>query len=592
MDQKTKRFFSMLPKLSKSIKTKLVVLSLIILSVPLLTLGVFSYTNSSKSLENLGKTNVKNSVKLTIELIEEMQEQVELGIIPLQTAEEMVKQFILGEKNADGSRDMSNQVDLGEYGYLYIFDQDGNFIAHPFLEGTNVYDNNNEEDIRNAESLIAAGEKGGDFVYFDYKLPNDDTRIEKKINYAETDPFWGWTIIAGTYLLDFNKPAKNLVHVISIVSAIMLVLGSMSILKFANSITKPIQKVTGRLTQLSQGDLTGEPLLVDSENEIGVMTEAMNQLQEKLKQIISEISQSAEVISTSSEELTQSAEEVQTSSEQIMATMEELASGAENQAHSSSRLSQTMSSFSLNASEAREHGENVKQTSEETLILTNKGTELMTSSSNQMEKIDEVIRDSYNKVQNLQNQSRDITKFVSIINEIARNTNLLSLNASIEAARAGEHGKGFAVVAEEVRKLAEQSAASVGEISKIVEIIQKEINKVSDSLNLGYREVQQGTNQIHQTHETFNRINSSISKMVVEIERISDGLKFMDNKAIEMNSAVQEVAAIAQESAAGIEETSASSHQTTTSMQEVSKRAKQLSNLAENLNQLVQVFKM
>ena len=582
----------MLPKLSKSIKTKLVVLSLIILSVPLLTLGVFSYTNISKSLENLGKTNVKNIVKLTIELIEEMQEQVELGIIPLQTAEEMVKQFILGEKNADGSRDMSNQVDLGEYGYLYIFDQDGNFIAHPFLEGTNVYDNNNEEDIRNAESLIAAGEKGGDFVYFDYKLPNDDTRIEKKINYAETDPFWGWTIIAGTYLLDFNKPAKNLVHVISIVSAIMLVLGSMSILKFTNSITKPIQKVTGRLTQLSQGDLTGETLLVDSENEIGVMTEAMNQLQEKLKQIISEISQSAEVISTSSEELTQSAEEVQTSSEQIMATMEELASGAENQAHSSSRLSQTMSSFSLNASEAREHGENVKQTSEETLILTNKGTELMTSSSNQMEKIDEVIRDSYNKVQNLQNQSRDITKFVSIINEIARNTNLLSLNASIEAARAGEHGKGFAVVAEEVRKLAEQSAASVGEISKIVEIIQKEINKVSDSLNLGYREVQQGTNQIHQTHETFNRINSSISKMVVEIERISDGLKFMDNKAIEMNSAVQEVAAIAQESAAGIEETSASSHQTTTSMQEVSKRAKQLSNLAENLNQLVQVFKM
>ena len=144
----------MLPKLSKSIKTKLVVLSLIILSVPLLTLGVFSYTNSSKSLENLGKTNVKNIVKLTIELIEEMQEQVELGIIPLQTAEEMVKQFILGEKNADGSRDMSNQVDLGEYGYLYIFDQDGNFIAHPFLEGTNVYDNNNEEDIRNAESLI------------------------------------------------------------------------------------------------------------------------------------------------------------------------------------------------------------------------------------------------------------------------------------------------------------------------------------------------------------------------------------------------------------------------------------------------------
>src|SRR5690606_22846435 len=99
--------------------------------------------------------------------------------------------------------------------------------------------------------------------------------------------------------------------------------------------------------------------------------------------------------------------------------------------------------------------------SDHVLQLTADGTNLMKASVNQMNRIDEIVSDAVNKVQGLDQQSSEISNLVSVIKDIADQTNLLSLNAAIEAARAGEHGQGFAVVAHEVRKLAEQVASSV-----------------------------------------------------------------------------------------------------------------------------------
>ena len=178
-----------------------------------------------------------------------------------------------------------------------------------------------------------------------------------------------------------------------------------------------------------------------------------------------------------------------------------------------------------------------------------------------------------------------------MIKDIAEQTNLLALNAAIEAARAGEHGQGFAVVADEVRKLAEQSSHSVMNITDIVTSIQNESSMVVTSLRDGYKEVEQGTEHIRTTGQTFSEISTAVIDMVDHIKTISANLSDIAANSQEVNGSIQEIAAISEESAAGIEQTSASSEQSSSAMEEIAASSNELAKLAEDLNGLVHRFK-
>ncbi|MUV39029.1 Methyl-accepting chemotaxis protein [Lentibacillus sp. JNUCC-1] len=575
-----------------SIKSKLILVSIVILTIPLIILGVFSYQKSEQSLNELGKTNLKNSVEMTVEMIDSLNREVENGSLSLENAQEEVKKTILGEMDNDGTRPINPQIDLGDHGYMFILDENGIQMAHPFLEGENSWDTVDPDGIKSTQQLIKKAQSGGGFTYFSWPMPNNEDQIEPKVAFSKEDPNWGWTVVAGTYMMDFNKPAEQIFNVIFIVTGVALLLGSILIWLYANRITKPIKKVTVRMNELADGDLTNEPILLKAKDETGQLAEALNHMQDQLKNMISGVSQASEQLSSQSEELTQSASEVKAGSDQVAATMSELATGAETQATSASDLASGIQRFTKYVEEANENGEQIQSESENVLILTKDGTELMDASKTQMNQIDIIVKDAVDKVKGLDNQTKDISKLVAVIQDVAEQTNLLALNAAIEAARAGEHGKGFAVVADEVRKLAEQVSESVTDITRIVDHIQSESGSVTARLEDGYKEVEEGTKQINATDEKFHGINEAITNMAERINAVTDNLSSIAGGSQQMNSSIEDIAAISEESAAGIEETSASSEQTSASMEEVTASSSELAKLAEELHEMVKQFKI
>lgn len=577
---------------NSSIKLKFITISTLLLIIPLIILGTFSYQKSASSLDDLGKTNLKNSVEMTIELINILNKDVEEGKISLEEAQEKVKVYMLGEKSADGTRPINQKIDLGENGYMFAYDQEGTEIAHPSLEGENVWELEDSNGVKFNQEIIKKGNNGGGFTFYDWALPTDKNQTAQKATYSKTDPNWGWVIIAGTYMMDFNQPVNEILTLNLVIIGLTLVIGIMIIWWLANLISKPIKQVTERMDVLAHADLSHKPIQVKTKDEMGLLANSMNSMQNKLKKLIGHISKASEVMAAHSEELTQSTNEVKSGSEQVAMTMEELAAGSENQANSSTDLSSTMAEFTTRVETLNKHGELITDSSTKVLEMTHVGSQLMDGSTKQMSTINQIVKDSVRSVSELNSRSQEISKLVFVIKDIADQTNLLALNAAIEAARAGEQGRGFSVVADEVRKLAEQTASSVTEITHIVQNIQEGFGLVTDSLQNGYTEVEKGTIQIESTGKTFNDISTAVTEMVESIKSISSHLSQLEAGSQEMNSSIQEIAATAEESAAGIEQTTATVQQTTSVMEKVADSTLSLAKLAEELNEAVRRFKL
>lgn len=380
--------------------------------------------------------------------------------------------------------------------------------------------------------------------------------------------------------------------IIIIFSAIIfnIIIGVIIAFFVNRQIKQKLNNVINMATEISNGNLLVEESDYDSKDEIGQLSVAMNSMLVNLRDMIKQISSVSENVSGQSLVLTQSSAEVREGSSQVAVTMQELSAGAETQANDASELAETMSGFVDKIKESNSFGETIVFSAVSAQGLTEEGTRLMESSISQMDKINTIVKESVDKVKQLDTQSKEISNLVGVIQSIAEQTNLLALNAAIEAARAGEHGKGFAVVASEVRKLAEQVTLSVSDITEIVSSIQKESNNVVLSLEEGYSEVEKGTSDIQTTGKTFGEIHQAITEVVDKIQGVAMRLSDIDIECGKMNNSISNIASISEESAAGIEQTSASIQQTSTSMEEIARSAEGLSELSDDLNGLIKRF--
>ena len=435
-----------------------------------------------------------------------------------------------------------------------------------------LYDQGN---INGAITMLASLDARSNAIYDEYKtfVQMEDIEIKDRGNSIAND-------------MNSTKTILLILSYILTATAIILAF------YLSSTISKPIKRLMDRIESIASGNLNHEPLTVTSRDEVARLTVATNAMGNQLKDIVMNIQEGASSVTNSSNSLKVAAHEVTNGMNQTTETVEQIANGTEAQASSASDLRVIMQTFTQNVEHANENSTKVQTHSENVQAMTEEGRKLIHDTEQQMYKIDTIVKQAVNRVEGLNDQTREITQLVQVITEIADQTNLLALNAAIEAARAGEQGKGFAVVADEVRKLAEQVSHSVSNISTIVNKIQNETNIVTRSLVEGYEEVEKGSKQTHISSETYQTISVAVTEMVSNIKSVSQNLQHIANNTSDIDSAIENIAAVSEQSAASSQQTAATIQEVASSMESVAQNADQLNSTADKLQQVVQQFKL
>jgi methyl-accepting chemotaxis protein len=284
-----------------------------------------------------------------------------------------------------------------------------------------------------------------------------------------------------------------------------LIGGTFSIL-LARRITRAVSLVAERANAIAAGDLTGESLDVHSQDQIGTLAAAMLQMQNNLSGIIGTVVQTAG-------SLTGSAASMRTAGDQIHRRMDQ-------QSQQTQQAATAMQEMSASIAEVSRHTQSAAETARNAAETARDGGAIVKQVLGSMHSIATAVSDTSATVGLLGDDSRRISQIVTVIDEIARKTNLLALNAAIEAARAGDQGRGFAVVAGEVRRLAESTAQATGEIATMIQGIQDRTRTAIASMESGTGTVQQGVITTTQAGEALERIigmAERVDRMIAQI---------------------------------------------------------------------------
>ncbi|AET60044.1 methyl-accepting chemotaxis protein [Paenibacillus terrae HPL-003] len=354
----------------------------------------------------------------------------------------------------------------------------------------------------------------------------------------------------------------------------------------------PLTKLSTSVNTITKGDLTHEPLLFKSKDEIGNLARDFNDMTMNLRNLITQVNHTSVLVASSSQELSASAQATNRAGEQSVNVTIELADGAHTQLQNLEGSYKAVQDMSRFISDIASNADIAMNKAADNVQKARLGRESMHSTTSQMGAVSESIGDLSSIIDTLSSHSKEIENIVGTIASIAEETNLLSLNAAIEAARAGEEGRGFAVVAGSVRKLAERSAISARQISELVSLIIPQIDKAGETMKRSTDEMQQGKELIISAGRSFSEIEVSVSDMSSQSEQISATVRELALISEGLVEAIQNIVTVSNHTAEGAESLSASSEQQLAAMQEVESSAALLSSLAEKLQVLVENFKI